>query len=178
MHLKLVASTVLIACCTPGFAQETDATAVEQAGRLLFERLKAFEGEWRIAQPARDTKVTFEVIAGGSAIVEKWQMSPTRSSMTVYTMDGDRLTFTHYCPQGNAPRLVLSDIDKDGMHQFKFLDGFNLQDPTRSHQHVCSMRIDSDSSFTRSEVYIKNGDKYDASKHEDSPQTFVRVNKE
>ncbi|GAB5401891.1 MAG: hypothetical protein Aurels2KO_01220 [Aureliella sp.] len=185
MHQRLTPVFLLIiaclaASCSFAFADE-NAAKVKPAGAVpagaVFERLKSLAGEWRIAKPARSTKVTFEVIAGGSVVVEKWQMSPTRSSMTVYSMDGGQLVFTHYCPQGNAPRLAYSGTGKDGEHRFEFLDGLNLQNPDRSHQHVCWMRFDSDDSFTRSEIYIRNGEKFDAAKHQDSPQVFVRVKK-
>lgn len=149
-------------------ANETDATR-------LFERLKALEGKWRIAEPARDTEVSFKVMSNGSALVETWQMSATRSSITIYVLDGERLIVTHYCPQGNAPRLAYVDTDKkSGVHRFEFLDGTNLQDRDGSHQHAFWMRFVSDDAFIRTETYIKNGEKFEPEKVNDSPQTFVR----
>lgn len=144
-------------------------------GKRMFEQLKSLEGQWRIAEPVSKTEVTFELIANGSVLVEKWRMSPTRTSMTVYSLDGDRLLVTHYCPQGNAPRLVYVTSSEKGVHRFEFLDGLNLQDAKGSHQHAFWMRFNSGDSFTRSETYIKNGEKYDASEHKDEPQTFVRT---
>lgn len=140
----------------------------------LFERLKSLEGKWRIAEPERSTKVQFEVIANGSALVERWDMSPTRSSMTVYSLDGDRLLVTHYCPQGNAPRLAYKEIRGNGVYHFQFQDGLNLQ-KDGAHQHAFWMRFDSENQFTRSETYIKNGSKFTPDEEEESPQIFERV---
>ena len=83
-------------------------------------------------------------------------MSPTRQSLTLYALDGDRLLATHYCPQGNQPRLVLTERDTDDSYRFAFLDGTNLQDPNRSHQHALEIAIDSAQSFSRSETYVSN----------------------
>ncbi len=148
--------------------------ADEGEAKALFARLKRLEGEWRIVESARDTKVTFEVTANGSALLEKWVMPPTGSSMTVYSLDGDRLLVTHYCPQGNAPRLLFDGVRDDDSYYFEFLDGLNLQDPNSSHQHAFWIRIDSPDSFSRSETYIRNGTSYAKSEPQDQPQTFVR----
>lgn len=150
------------------------ARADEHNAKQLFERLKTLEGKWRIAEPARDTEVQFKVMSNGSALVETWRMSATRSSITIYALDGDRLLVTHFCPQGNAPRLAYVDTDKKGVHHFEFLDGTNLQDGDGSHQHVFWMRFISDSAFIRSETYIKNGEKFEPRKAKDNPQRFVR----
>ena len=155
----------------------TAAMGGEDDAQQLFARFKTLEGEWKIAEPARTTSVSFEVIANGSALVEKWIMSPTRTSMTVYSMDGDRLLVTHYCPQGNAPRLVYERTREDGMYYFEFLDGQNLQDAEGSHQHTFWIRFDSENSFTRSETYIKNGALSEPVSQIDRPQVFVRVEK-
>ena len=95
--------------------------------------------------------------------------------MTVYTMDGDRIIATHYCPQGNAPRLELSRSGADGTHYFEFLDGANLQKAEGFHEHAFWIRLDSPDSLARSETYIANGSAYDASKDPGSAESFERV---
>ncbi len=167
--MKSIFALIVFACfCSTLRADEYDAAR-------LFSQLKDFEGEWRITEPSRDTIVTFEVIASGSAVVERWTMSPTRTSMTVYALDGDDLIVTHYCPQENAPRLKLVRTDSNGIHRFSFLDGLNLQDKEGSHQHAFWMQVKSSSQFVRGETYIKNGSEYVATEDLKDPQTFVRV---
>ena len=43
----------------------------------------------------RFSSIEIWLVANESALVETWTMSPTRQSMTVYTLDGDRLLATH-----------------------------------------------------------------------------------
>ena len=77
--------------------------------------------------------------------------------MTIYTMDGDALVLTHYCPQGNQPRLRFDRSDSDGRHWFRFVDGTGLQDPAGGHLHVMWTRIDGPDQFARGERYVPNG---------------------
>ena len=99
----------------------------------------------------------------------------TRQSMTVYTMDGDRLLATHYCPQGNAPRLRLEGIDASGAYRFEFVNGAHLQDPQGSHEHAFWLRIDAAGTITRGETYVRNGSAYDPSRDMGEVETFVRT---
>ena len=147
--------------------------AAKPSAKAVFEQLKSLEGNWRSS--TGKTKAEYRLIANGSSIVETWTMSPTRQSMTVYTMDGARIIATHYCPQGNAPRLVLSNTDAAGTHYFEFLDGANLQNPEGSHEHAFWVRLESPERLLRSETYIANGASYDPKKDVGTPESFTRV---
>jgi hypothetical protein len=151
------------------------ASAGESPAKAAFEQLTGLAGQWRSADPTDATSVDITTVANGSTLVETWTMSPTRRSMTLYTMDGDRLLATHYCPQGNAPRLVFTRTDDSGAHHFEFLDGANLQDPKGSHEHAFWIRKDAGGSLTRNETYIANGAVYDPSRHVGSTGRFQRT---
>ncbi|GMV28280.1 MAG: hypothetical protein AMXMBFR59_04050 [Rhodanobacteraceae bacterium] len=152
----------------------TAARANDAAAHAVFDALKRLAGDWKSTRPDSNTVVHYAVIADGSALVESWTMSPTRQSMTVYTLDGDRLIATHYCPQGNAPRLQFSRTDEAGNHHFLFFDGANLQDTAGSHEHAFRLRIDESGTLTRSEVYIRNGATYDPDTDVADDASFVR----
>lgn len=156
--------------------QPSFALAAESASGAIFEQLKSLAGDWRSTRNDSSTVVNYKVIASGSSLVETWTMSPTRQSMTVYTMDGERLIATHYCPQGNAPRLQFTHTDKDGAHHFLFLDGANLQDPTGSHEHAFWIMIDPSGALTRSETYIDNGATYNPELDKGDEASFIRLN--
>jgi hypothetical protein len=142
--------------------------------RTVFEQLKTLTGDWKSTKPSSNTVVNYRVIANGTTLVESWTMSPTRQSMTVYTLDGERLIATHYCPQGNAPRLQFTQTDESGNHRFAFFDGANLQDPSGSHEHAFRLRIDATGTLTRNEVYIRNGATYDPKTDVAEDESFVR----
>jgi hypothetical protein len=148
--------------------------AGDPPAKTAFEQLKALNGTWRATDPNNKTSVEIKTVANGSALVETWTMSPTRQSMTVYTMDGNQLLATHYCPQGNAPRLKFLRTDNSGAHHFQFLDGANLQTPRGSHEHAFWIRADSNGTITRNETYIANQAKYDPKKDTGSTENFAR----
>ncbi|MEO7324034.1 MAG: hypothetical protein ABIW82_04320 [Dokdonella sp.] len=149
------------------------AVAAQPSAQATFDELKTLEGNWQ--STSGKTTVNYKLIANGSSLVETWTMSPTRQSMTVYTMDGDRIIATHYCPQGNAPRLQLASTAEDGTHFFEFLDGANLGKPEGSHEHAFWVRLDGKGTLVRNETYIANGATYDPKKDVGSVEAFVRV---
>ncbi|MFT3805321.1 hypothetical protein [Arenimonas sp.] len=168
MRIVLTLLLLLASLSAPARADEPSAAAV-------FEKLKTLQGHWRSSKPDSKTTVEYRLIANGSVLVETWTMSPTRQSMTVYSLDGERLLATHYCPQGNAPRLVLAGTDESGTHRFDFLDGSNLQNPEGFHEHAFTVRIDSPDALTRRETYIGNRATYDAARDRGDEESFARI---
>ncbi len=152
--LKLATQIVLSLTLAAGACVHAEGLA-QQA----FDDLSKLEGEWQGSYAnGRSHRVIFELTANGTALMETWVMSPTRRSLTMYALDGDRLLATHYCPQGNQPRLVLTERDAQGRYQFEFLDGTNLQNRQGSHQHTLTIEVDSAEAFARSEVYLSNAE--------------------
>lgn len=115
-----------------------------------FELLRSWEGRWQVAEtPA--LKIVFETTARGSAMVERWEVASGLHSMTVYHMDGEAMVATHYCPQGNQPRLE-SRSASSGEIRFAFRDATDL-DAAESHAHSLWFTPGSDGTLRRSEVY-------------------------
>jgi hypothetical protein len=122
-----------------------------------FEHLKSLVGNWEGAFPdGRKHTVSYRLTAADSVLVETWTLGPDRESMTLYSTDGSNLIATHFCPQGNQPRLRLVQGNDPNKLSFEFLDGINLQVEGKEHQHAFWLRIDGPNTFTRSETYVKN----------------------
>ena len=49
---------------------------------------------------------SFKTKAAGSAVVQTTRAGTPGEMKTIFHMDGDQLLLTHYCAQGNQPRLV------------------------------------------------------------------------
>ena len=165
-------SLPIIAVTMLGFTSSV-VFAAQPSAQSTFDALKALEGNWH--STSGKTTANYKVIANGSSLVETWTMSPTRQSMTVYTMDGDRIIATHYCPQGNAPRLELAKTAADGTHYFEFLDGANVHVAGGSHEHAFWVRLDPQGTLVRNETYIANDSTYDPKKDLGSTELFARV---
>lgn len=152
-----------------------DDKPTKESPSTIFDDIKQLAGEWKSTSQDSKTTVVYELIASESAVVEKWIMSPGRSSMTIYSMDGEALIATHYCPQGNAPTLKYSDTSKTKEHRFIFEGGSNLQDKSGYHEHEFSIVIESNSRIRRSETYIQNGGSYTPADTDYVYEIFERV---
>ena len=123
-----------------------------------FKQLTSLVGTWEGRFPdGRAHTVSYRLTAGGSVLVETWTLGPSRESMTLYSIDGGDLIATHYCPQGNQPRLRLVAANDPTRLSFELVDGGNLRVPGKSHQHAFWLKVDGPSAFTRSETYVDNG---------------------
>jgi hypothetical protein len=115
-----------------------------------FEQIRSWEGRWEVAETPSLT-IEFETFARGSAMVERWETQAGLHSMTVYHMEDDALIATHYCPQGNQPRLQ-SKTSSVGEIRFSFRDVTDL-DPGESHAHELWFTPAAEGTLQRSEVY-------------------------
>ncbi len=133
------------------------AAASPDAATTAFKQLSTLLGQWdgKFAD-GRAHGVSYRLTAGGSVLVETWTLGPIRESITMYHLDGDHLVATHYCPQGNQPRLQWVPGDDPKTLSFAFRDGTNLQVTDGSHQHAFWIRLQDDASYVRDETYVTN----------------------
>lgn len=106
----------------------------------IFEEMKRLEGTWE-KEGATNSKFTisFELTANDSVLVETWNYEGKKHSLTVYHPDGNDLIATHYCPQGNQPRLRLKGESTKSHILFEYFDATNLESLENSHQHSLSL---------------------------------------
>ena len=137
-------------------------------GAAAFETLKALVGEWRGTTPAgRPVGVAYRLSAGGSALVETWDLGPGREALTVYHFDGAGLMATHFCPHGNQPRLKMTRA-AGRRFDFTFSDATGVQ-AGQGVQQAFWIEIGTDGRITRSESYLQD------SKSETETITYERV---
>ncbi len=135
-HL-LLASLLLAVPAIYGAASEPSAIDAKAA----FDHMRTLVGEWEASTEHGKIHVTYELIANGSALVER-QLVENVSMETVYHLDGSRLMLTHYCMFGNQPRMQARKFDPaTGEVAFEFLDITNLASPGSPHMHNVLMRI-------------------------------------
>ena len=124
-----------------------------------FDKMKSFVGIWNKADgKSPNFSVSFELIANNSVLVETWMRNDKKHSLTLYHLDNDDLMATHYCPQGNQPRLKLAKDSPMGNLRFNFFDVTNLTNLTKSHQHSLGFELSEDINIIlRKESYISSG---------------------
>ena len=149
-------AAIALALAVPAAAQDSPETASAQepsAAATAFDRLKALEGTWQLAgRPDHGLRIAFDTTARGTVLVEEWSAEGQPHSLTLYHRDGDTLLATHYCPQGNQPRMALASSE-DGIIRFTFRDVTDYDPASEQHQHDLWFQIDDADHITRSEIY-------------------------
>lgn len=134
----------------------TEGLTAEVSG-AAFERLKSLAGQWMGHRPdGRPVGVAYRLSAAGSVLVETWDLGPGVESLTVYHLDSGELMATHFCPQGNQPRLRMRQAT-GGRLDFAFQDACGVE-PGQWLQHDFWIEIGADGTFTRSETYVLGDD--------------------
>ena len=153
MKTNLITIAALLAC----FASAAPKTERPQAAEA-FSRLKTLVGEWEANTSMGKAHLSYELIGGGTALVERESMDGHPAMMTVYHLDGDRLLLTHYCMAGNQPRMQARSFNAEtGEIDFQFLDITNLAGPKAGYMHNAKMRIVDANHLTSEWQFFENG---------------------
>ncbi|PCI63987.1 MAG: hypothetical protein COB37_03290 [Kordiimonadales bacterium] len=138
-------------------AHATEASfAGNSAARQAFEKLGTLVGSWK-PQDTPNSKLTiiFSHTANKTVLLETWMSGERQHSLTVYHLDGESLLATHYCPQGNQPRLKMEAAKTIGLIKFGFMDATNLANTEQSHQHSLSFTVPKNGTvLLRNETYL------------------------
>ena len=139
MRITLIAATVL-ALTSAALAAETPATS--NGVSAAFDRLKSLSGQWESQGPNGKARLSYEVVSGGNAVLERENAEGMPEMITVYYLDGDRLLLTHYCMAGNEPRMQARSFDaQTGELKFDFLDAANMANANAGHMHDVKLRF-------------------------------------
>lgn len=124
-----------------------------------FERLKRLAGTWQVEGKMGKAQSTYEVVANGSTVIERFTIDGMPSPMiTAYHLDGDKLELTHYCMAGNQPSMVAKGIDPaSGEIVFDFAGITNLTDPDGKYMHNATYRLVDNDHFTTAWTLYENG---------------------
>jgi len=148
-----LASLLLVAPAVYGAG--TDSPLID--AKAAFDRLRGLAGEWEMKTNKGNIRVTYEVIAAGSAVVER-EVVERMAMETIYYLDGSRLLLTHYCMLGNPPRMEARSYDAEtGELKFDFLDITNLGSPDAPHMHNVSFHFVDADHLTGDWQFFENG---------------------
>ncbi len=106
-----------------------------------FEAFKRLAGDWvqvgADGKPADKVVSSIRVTSGGTVVEETLFPGSGHEMVTMYHMDGSDLILTHYCAQGNQPRLRAEPGADVNRISFKFVGGTNMKSEKDLHMdHV------------------------------------------
>jgi len=127
---------------TVAFAQSDKPKAPPTEAQKSFDTMKTLAGTWEgkltTTPPAPEVQdkiahVTLRVTSSGNAVMHEIQI-PGREDdpVTMFYLDGDRLTLTHYCDAGNRPRMT-GKLSPDG--KTLNLDFLDISGDMKFHMH-------------------------------------------
>ncbi len=121
---------------TPLLAGEPAGAKASPAAAGPLDSFRALAGTWEGTNShGQAVKVTYETVAGGSAVLEHLTMAEHPDMVTLFHMDGESLILTHYCAMGNQPRMRATTV-KPGEVRFDFVRATNLPDPAAGHMRA------------------------------------------
>jgi len=133
------------------------ASAVAQTdAQKAFASIKALPGTWAGDTSMGPVQVTFEVTAGGSAVMS--EILGKEDMISMFNLDGpDRLLLTHYCAVGNEPRMEAS-LSPDGkVITFTYVDATNLATPDAGHMQKMILTMIDDNHHTEEWTFVDHG---------------------
>ena len=127
-----------------------------------FAKLQSLAGTWEgTAKDGSKSRVEYEVVAGNSAVVERFvndKMGAENAMVTVYYLDGGRLLLQHYCMAKNQPRMKAESFDAAGNElRFEFLDATGLPNPQAGHMHNATIRFIDADHISQEWQFFENG---------------------
>jgi hypothetical protein len=104
-------------------------------GKAGFDKMKELAGEW--TNKAEGQTVIYRVMSRGKSLMEILYAGTDHEMVTMYYLDGDELVATHYCAQGNQPRMKLdTKASRASKLVFDFAGGTNLDPAKDTHMHA------------------------------------------
>jgi hypothetical protein len=101
--------------------------------------MQGAEGEKGKGQPI---PIAYKITANGSVVMETVFPGSDHEMITLYHMDGDKLTLTHYCSLGNQPVMALAGKSTSNELVFDFAGGTNIKPKHDMHMHALRIRLD------------------------------------
>ena len=139
-----------VTAALPGPESKVDAGAA-------FSRLQGLAGEWTIEGSRGKGHSQFQLIAGGSVVLERFAEPGGGEMLTAYHLDGGKLVLTHYCMAGNQPHMVAEKFDaSSGELVFGFAGGANIAEGT-GHMHDAAFRLISGDRFDARWDFVEGG---------------------
>ena len=119
--------------------------AANNPAPAALDRFKALAGEWVAAEDGEmfkkgDLVARYAVTAAGSAVVETVFPGSPHEMVTVYHADGPDLVLTHYCMEGNQPRMRARNPEGPRF-DFAFDGGIGIDPKKDRHMNSASLEF-------------------------------------
>ncbi len=145
-----VLSLVFIGCASAPVKRPAPVVGVDSWPSIS----KALAGRWLAIVDGHRIEVHYDLTSRETVLLETWMPSTGAETVSTMHLDGERLMLTHYCGQGNQPRLRLVEVH-GGDYIFRQYDATDLADDEAS-LTMLRLAIGGDA-LVRTETYTRDG---------------------
>jgi hypothetical protein len=140
LALAVVLLTVIIWMTQASTGRSSNAASANDA----FRKLQSLEGDWEGKdEQGKQVKSSFVSIASQTAVMETLTLPEMHDMVTLYSIDGNSIVLTHYCPTNNQPRMrSLPTAPPIKELVFSFQGAGNLPDIAVGHEHKLVIRFE------------------------------------
>lgn len=127
-----------------------------------WEKLKSLAGEWKGTMAHGDetmpVSVSYTLVSSGTSLMERMATPDGHDMVTMYYPDGSRIMMTHYCSEGNQPRMrAQAAAGEPKSLAFEFVDVTGLASPQAEHMRKLVVRFDDADHFMQEWTHRKAG---------------------
>lgn len=153
---RLLALPFCLLLAIPAASQEMHAPAKPSAA---FEQLKSLAGQWEGKHGSGAVvHVTYQVVSGGSVLMERLQPQGEAEMITMYSQEGDRILVTHYCSAGNQPTMQTRPLTTPASKlDFTFLRASGMKTPDEGHMVALSVSMPDKDHLTQTWTFQDHG---------------------
>jgi|SRR6516225_19110 len=128
------------------------------SGAMAFDQLKTLVGEWEGRDNSGPAKITYTLVSGGTALMERLQPAKDAEMITMYSADGDRILATHYCSQGNQPAMKSESLTgTTNKYSFSLVSVSGLKTPDEGHMVGLVLTVVDKDHLTQEWIYQDKG---------------------
>ena len=158
----------MIFTTVPITAKAAPAPEASINSREAFDKIKGLAGQWQGTEGEKGKgppiPIAYKVTASGSVVMETMFPGSDHEMITLYHMDGDKLTLTHYCSLRNQPVMALTGKSTSNDLVFDFAGGTNIKPKHDMHMHALRIRLDGKDSIATEWDLFQEGKLVDTKK--------------
>ena len=123
-----------------------------------FEKMMSLVGEWEGSSSTGQAKITYTMVSGGTALMERLQSGSEPEMITLYSLDGDHLMMAHYCSAGNQPQMRTAAITElNGTLVFKMFQVIGMKTADEVHMTGLTVMMPDKDHFTQEWTFVEKG---------------------
>jgi hypothetical protein len=143
-----------------------------------FDDLKTLVGEWEGTTNGGPVRVTYTLVSGGTALMERLESANEPEMITMYSADGDYIVVTHYCSSGNQPQMKSEAmIAKAQKYSFSLVRVTGMKTQDEGHMVGLVITLVDKDHLTQEWKYQDKGkttaDKFQLTRKPEKPATIV-----